>query len=329
MHRFAITSISAGLREAVAKVAESIRLGGRVGSSVFLKPNFTYPFFKPGVTTTRELIQAVVELLKDYGCRRICLGEGDGGYNSFSMEETFANFRLDELEKEYGLEVVNVCRWPSLPLEIQAKRGVFTVNLPRPLFEEFDSYISLAVPKVHAMTTISNAVKNQWGLVQDTMRLHFHCAFDEIITEITRRLPSPSAIVDGKYGLTRNGPMIEGVDLELNWVSACDNLWLNDQIVCELMRIPMERVEHLMFAAKQGLMPARENCRMSGELAEFIDDRFYLKRNIWNRAAKLTWYSRRLNYLVYFSPISSFLHKVMYSIRTKPEELKVKGVDWS
>lgn len=300
----------------------------RAGKAVFLKPNFTYPFFKPGVTTTREMLVATVEYLKDLGCTRIAIGEGDGGYNAFSMDETFRNYKLDELARSHGVEIVNVSRWPGLTLDIRARRGEFKVNVPRPLFEEFDSFVTLPVPKVHAMTVISNAVKNQWGIVQDVMRLHFHVAFDEIINEVCRRLPNAFALVDGTYGLTRNGPMIEGITLDLGWVSACDNLWLNDRLMCEIMKIDMARVEHLQFAARAGLMPARESCEFHGDFASFVDDRFYLRRNFWNYVAKSTWYSRRWNHLVYFSKLSNLLHKVMYSVRSKPAELSARGVDW-
>lgn len=224
--------------------------------------------------------------------------------------------------------MVNVSRWPSLTLNIKARRGDFKVNVPRPIFEEFDSFISLPVPKVHAMTTISNAVKNQWGIVQDKFRIHFHVAFDEVINEICRRLPNAVALVDGTFGLTRNGPMLEGIEVPLGWVSACDNLWLNDRLICELMRMPMEKVEHLMYAKQIGLMPDRSGCEVDEHFAQFVDDRFYLKRNLWNYVAKSTWYSRRWSHFVYFSRVSNFLHKVMYSARTKPVELSVRGVDW-
>ena len=327
-HHFAIRKLGDSPQEAIAWVLQQAGFPAASGLRVFLKPNFTYPFYKPGVTTTREVLEATVRHLKDQGCSRITIGEGDGGYNSFSMEETFRNYRLEELTARYGVEVVNTSKWPSLPIEISARRGDFTVNLPRPVFEEFDTFITLPVPKVHAMTTISNSVKNQWGLVQDSMRLHFHVAFDEIITELCRRLPKPFALVDGTWGLTRNGPMIEGVELPLGWVAACDNLWLNDRLVCELMRMPMSRVEHLVWAERAGLMPGREDAQFHGDFAAFVDDRFYLRRNLWNYAAKSTWYSRSWNHFVYFGKLSGLLHKLMYSFRTKPKELAAKGVDW-
>lgn len=325
---FSIRRQGGDVVSAVNHVFEGVGLHTLSGESVFLKPNFTYPFFKQGVTTTREVIEAVVKSLKDRGARRVVIGEGDGGYNSFSMDETFANYRLNEFTERYGVEVVNTSRWPSLTLDVSARRGRFAVNVPKPLFEEFGAFITLPVPKVHAMTTVSGAVKNQWGLVQDRMRLHFHVAFDEIINEVCRRLPRSYALLDGTFGLTRNGPMIEGIPLELGWVAGANNLWLCDRLMCELMRMPMAQVEHLMWAEREGLMPRREDAVIPPDFGEFIDARFYLKRNFWNYLAKSTWYSRSWNHFVYFGRLSAALHKVMYSIRHKPRELSAKGVDW-
>jgi uncharacterized protein (DUF362 family) len=326
-YKFSISRIEGNVRHALERVIRDAELDQAFGSSVFIKPNFTFPSFKPGVTTTREVLEALVCVLRDAGCKHIAIGEGDGGYNSYAIEETFANFGLGELARQYGVKVVNVCKWPSTAIRVEARRGRFEVNLPKPLFTEFDSFITVPVPKVHAMTRMSNAVKNQWGLLQD-MRVYFHCGFDEIITEVNRMLPNPMAIVDGTYGLTRNGPMIEGEALRLNWISACDNLWLNDRLVCDLMGFDWRSIDHLRFAARQGLMPNPEQCRVSAQFGSFKDDRFYLKRNMWNWAAKATWYSPRLNHLVYFSKASGILHRIMYSIRKKPAELKVKGFDW-
>jgi uncharacterized protein (DUF362 family) len=42
--------------------------------------------------------------------------------------------------------------------------------------------------------------------------------------------------VDGKYGLTRNGPM-RGDAVELNWMLAGDNVSCVDQVVTELLGI--------------------------------------------------------------------------------------------
>ena len=328
MSRFVIEPLGDDAVAAVRRVAEGLDLAGGVGDAVFLKPNFTYPFPKAGVTTTRPVLEAVVQVLSDLGCGRICIGEGEGGYNAFAMNETFAAFSLDELTARYGVEVVNASNWPSLEVRVEGRRGTYDVHLPKPLYEEFDSFISLPVPKVHCMTGISGAVKNEWGIVQDQMRLAFHCAFEEIITEVVDRLPNPYALIDGTFGLTRNGPMIEGETIDLGWVAGADDLWLADAVLCRIMDVPLRSVAHLRWGDDHGRVPALGAADLPDDLDRYLDDRFYLKRNLWNRVAKLTWYSPRLNHLVYFSKASSALHKVMYSIREKPDELSARGVDW-
>ena len=328
MSRFVIEPLGDDAVAAVRRVAEGLDLAGGVGDAVFLKPNFTDPFPKAGVTTTRPVLEAVVQVLSDLGCGRICIGEGEGGYNAFAMDETFAAFSLDELTARYGVEVVNASNWPSLEVRVEGRRGTYDVHLPKPLYEEFDSFISLPVPKVHCMTGISGAVKNEWGIVQDQMRLAFHCAFEEIITEVVDRLPNPYALVDGTFGLTRNGPMIEGETIDLGWVAGADDLWLADAVLCRIMDVPLRSVAHLRWGDDHGRVPALGAADLPDDLDRYLDDRFYLKRNLWNRVAKLTWYSPRLNHLVYFSKASSALHKVMYSIREKPDELSARGVDW-
>jgi uncharacterized protein (DUF362 family) len=328
MPQFHILKTGSNLLQSVQQLSQMAGLPQRAGRKVFIKPNFTYPFFKPGVTTTREMLEAVIITLKDIGCTTITLGEGDGGYKAFDMDKTFENYRLGDLARRYGVEVVNVSRWPSLTVEVEARKRTFSARFPRPIFEDFDSFITIPVPKVHAMTVISNALKNQWGLIQEQMRLYFHCAFNEIITEVNRRLPNPFAIVDGQFGLTRNGPMIEGVTLELGWAAISDNLWLNDRMICALMKIPEARVEHLQFAQARGLVPEIAQCQISPDWREFVDDRFYLRRNAWNRLAKLTWHWPAFNHFVYFSKWSGILHKIMYSVRHKPRELSARGVDW-
>ncbi len=327
-HHFSIRRAGQDVRACLEAVGSDIGLPKRVGDSVFVKPNFTYPFYKEGVTSTREVILALAEMLRDYGCKRVAVGDGEGGYNAFSMDETFANFDLHTPMRHLGVEVVNLSSWPTMTIPVRARGGQLQVPVPRPLFEEFDSFVSLPVPKVHCMTTISCGLKNQWGLIQDVMRIRLHHALPEILLEINRSLPNPSVIVDGTFGLTRNGPMVDGVALPLGWISGCDDVFLNDALICRLMRIPPTRVGHLAHAQRRGVVPSPDSYEVPSDFAEFCSDDFYLRRNMWNRLAKLTWYSPRLNHLVYFSRLSNVLHRVMYLARHKPSELHARGVDW-
>jgi hypothetical protein len=121
--------------------------------------------------------------------------------------------------------------------------------------------------------------------------------------------------------------MIGGESIDLGWVAATDDLWVADQMLCQLMGFDVEKIPHLRYGLARGASTLSGD--EIGALRSFEDDRFYLRRNLWNRMAKLTWYSTRLNHLVYFSKSSAMLHKLMYSVRRKPAELSAKGVDWT
>lgn len=325
--RFCITQQGRSLKDTINETLQAI--GAPPGRAVFVKPNFTYPFEKPGVTTTRAFLVALVETLVDRGVERICVGEGEGGYNSFSMDQTFASFRLAELQDRYGIEVANVARWPSRQFDVVAHERSYRVCFPSPIFDDFDTFISAPVPKVHCMTTISGAVKNMWGLVQDTMRLRLHCAFSEILSEVASAMPRSLAVCDGTYGLTRNGPMVDGEVLDLGWVAASDDLWVHDLMMCRVMQLPATKVGHLAYALHHGQAPRLEDCDLLPGWEAFVDSRFYLQRNLWNRMAKVAWYSPALNHLIYTSKASGALHKVMYTIRKKSPDLLARGVDWN
>lgn len=297
----------------------------RRGSSVFIKPNLTYPSFKPGVTTTPAMIETVIRLLKDSGVARICVGEGEGGYNSFRMADTLTSCGAESWKQKYGVEVAVVNDWDGMPITVSNQHGSYTAHFPRALRDEFDGVITMPVPKVHAMTVMSGAVKNQWGLVQDGMRLRLHLALSELLYAFHQEVRTVGVIVDGTYGLTRNGPMVEGEVLDLGWVASASDVWTADIALAGIMGLNPTTIPYLKYAMDQGVLYEDT----SQEWNTFKDDRFYLQLNFWNRAARLTWHSPALNHLVYFSSASTILHQVMYKVRSAPPDLSVRGRDWS
>jgi len=69
-----------------------------VGTKVFLKPIFTFPFFKPGVTTPPDLIRAVIEILVDHGAL-VTIGEGGPSLDVFDLENSFSHHGLYDFKK--------------------------------------------------------------------------------------------------------------------------------------------------------------------------------------------------------------------------------------
>ncbi|OGW31421.1 MAG: hypothetical protein A3J81_06985 [Nitrospirae bacterium RIFOXYB2_FULL_43_5] len=286
--------------------------------AVFIKPNLTYPLYRKGVTTRVAFVRSLVSVLKKLNAGiKIYIGEGDGGYNSYSMTNAFQDMGFMDLKDAFSnVEIINLSKAPSRTVAIDTPRGPYEIALPELFFSEIDFSISCPLPKVHCMTKITLSYKNQWGCLPDVMRIKNHFMFDHIVSKVSDILKFKYVFLDGKYGLDNNGPMV-GDPVELNWFVAGNSLGAFDMIVSGMMGFNWQKVGHLKMAAKYGLLPDREDIKVVGD-TEGLKRKFVLRRNFWNYPALAAFYSKKLTHLFYFSQWAKMLHDVMYMFRKRP-----------
>lgn len=145
----------------------------KTDSKVFIKPNFTFPYYKEGITTSPELLKNLLEII---GARadNVILGESDGGNHSFSADKEFEGHDMYNICRDKVDELINLSKRPSKFIEdkIQGKR--VKVQLPKLLLEEIDCFISVPVLKMHVMAGVTLSIKSLWGCYPDTMRCMHH-----------------------------------------------------------------------------------------------------------------------------------------------------------
>src|SRR5688500_1955099 len=113
------------------------------GSTVFLKPNLTYPTYRPGVMTSFECLKAVTESLTGRGYQ-VIIGEADsGGYNRFSMDEVFAKMGINDLAEQTGARVVNISFTDPEIVRMRVGWRELRIPLPKLLLYEVDAFITL------------------------------------------------------------------------------------------------------------------------------------------------------------------------------------------
>jgi uncharacterized protein (DUF362 family) len=287
-------------------------------NAVFIKPNLTYPIYKEGVTTRKEFVECLVAALREINSTtKIIIGEGEGGYNSFSMTEALQSMGFYDIAKKYpNVEIVNLSKISRITVQIMENNKPYLLELPEIFFKEIDFSISCPVPKVHCMTKITLSLKNQWGCLPDTMRLKNHYVFNEIINQVCEKLKFRYAFLDGKFGLDTNGPM-NGDPVEVNWFAASNSLGAMDMIVSEMMGFDWNKIGHLKTAERYGFMPKREDIELVGNI-DSLKRKFTLRRDFWNYPALAAFHSSSLTTLVYFSRWAKLLHDIMYSIRKRP-----------
>src|ERR1035437_4982433 len=288
---------------------------------VVLKPNLTYPYFKPGVTTSPEVIRATVKVLRDYS-KHITIVETDGGYGAWSAKEAFEGHGLFQLAEEFGVSVVNLCDVEKEYITFNSGWRKHSLPLPKLLLHETDLFITMPVPKIHAMTQVSLAYKNQWGCIPDIMRLRRHYVFNDAIVAINGAL-KPAVLADGTFFLDQHGPM-DGIPIRMDYIIAATDAGAFDRYVAELMGVDWRRVPHLRHAAALGEMPRRlDEISYNLSPAEARTHTFRLKRSLRDWIAFSGFRSRVMTWCGYESWFGRVvLHALLYAIAGRPVKPK-------
>jgi uncharacterized protein (DUF362 family) len=312
-----IESLDSGYSDIISRGFQFIGDPARVasGDRVAIKPNLTFPQYRRGVMTNPEAVEALVGYLRNF-TDRITICESDsGGYNPFSMDEVFETTGLRNMAKRYGIDIVNMSNIESRPIHFRAGLRRLSVPLPRFLLDDTDLFITMPVPKVHSNAGVSLSLKNQWGIIQQpALRLQLHPYFKEVVYEINKALPRSISIVDGKYGLTRNGPM-RGDTVELNWLLAGDNLFCVDALVSRMMGFDPTKISYLRYALNKEKLKDFKKVTFNTDHESFVSNHFYLQREWTDYPGLLTFNSRMLAYIGYESVFARPLHWLLYRFR--------------
>jgi uncharacterized protein (DUF362 family) len=280
---------------------------------ISIKPNLTYPSFRKGVMTSPEALEAVIRYLLNYTANITVCESDSGGYNRFSITEVFARTGIADFARRYGVRLINMSFEPSRDIEFRYLFRRFQVPLPVLLLEETDRFISMPVPKIHMNTIVSLSLKNQWGVIQaPALRLKLHPYFEEVVYQVNQYMPKPLAIVDGKYGLTRSGPM-RGDVVELNWMLLCDSLYYTDLVVSEMMGLDWKHIPYLRHIFRREKITSSRDIEKNTQLPHSTD--FYLKRTWTDYPGLFTFKSRILAYVGYESKLAKPLHRLLYKFR--------------
>jgi uncharacterized protein (DUF362 family) len=297
----------------------------RSDSTIFIKPNFTYPFYKEGITTNPLVLKELLGILKDRA-ERVIVGESNGGNHSFTANQAFSGHGMIEICKETGAELVNLSTLPSRYIEepIQGKR--VKVQVPDLLLNEIDCFISVPVLKVHVMTTITLSMKNLWGCYPDTMRCLHHKYLSRKLTLLTKVIKPKIVLIDGIYALNGHGPMY-GEAVKADLLIAANNPVVADAFGTSIMGIPVSQVEHIIIAEKEGLGTTNLDA------VEFNDDwkryqmQFQVNKTLIDSLSTILFNSECMAKLVMDSPMKPIIYGVATKLRNKHEQRVVDDVN--
>jgi uncharacterized protein (DUF362 family) len=290
---------------------------------VAIKPNLTYPIHKPGVTTSPAMLEALIRVL-GARTRHITIVESDGGCGAWTAEEAFRGHDIFEMCRRHGTRAINFTNYPREQVETEIAGRRVRVELSRFLTRESDVFITVPVPKLHAMTGVSLGFKNQWGCLPDVKRLREHAEFARKVLAINKILKPRLAIFDGTWFLDRSGPL-EGDPIRSDLLIASNDVGAGSLGCCALMGIDPRRIAHLRLAMAEGMMPSTiADIVTNAPLPQFEGPRLELQRTMLQWLTLGVFHSRLATIAFYDSPLAKPIHELLYSLRGRPVDFSPK-----
>ncbi len=288
-------------------------------SVVFVKPNFTFPHYKEGVTTNPALLKTLLEKLKDRS-RTVIAGESNGGNYSFTAEQAFQGHNMYEICRDVGVELVNLSKLRSRFVESNILGKNVRIQLPELLLKDVDCFISVPTLKVHVITGVSLGLKNLWGCYPDTMRGLYHQNLGYKLALLAKFLNPKITIIDGLYGLDGHGPMF-GETVKMNLIIVSNNVVVADTIGAGIMKLPLKRAKHIKIAERAGIGTTKvETVRINIDWTQYCRQ-FRIKKTMLDNASALLFNSDVFANLVMASPLTTVFYSIASRLRSNEEKI--------
>ncbi len=240
------------------------------GKKVWVKPNLLGPYPPDaGVTTDPELVHQVVLELKRRGASRIWVADNPAGVREGSLEEYLAPTGV--VAASEGCFVNAGVKSVKLTVESRFVKEVPVSNL----IEETDVILNLPVFKTHALTVLTGAIKNMFGIIPGGYKSYLHTLaedgeeFAELLVDIYQAIKLPIlTIMDGLRGMDGiNGPS-GGRVLRLGILLASSNAVALDAVMALLVGVNPQAIPILRIAGGRHLGPIQaDNIEIEGDFA--------------------------------------------------------------
>ncbi|NYT01647.1 MAG: DUF362 domain-containing protein [Methanosarcinales archaeon] len=230
----------------------------RPGSRVLIKPNLLQPAPpERHITTHPQVVLSVAALLKEQGCR-VVIAESPGmpPYSQASLRRLYRSTGLEEGAREMGvdLNLDTGCTTVPAPNSRLIKR--FSVIDPA---LEADCIVVVSKAKTHALTGMTGAAKNLFGLVPGLEKSAFHARlphiddFSHMILDLNLLLKPRLQIMDAVMALEGPGPST-GSPRKIGALLASRDCSAMDVVVSRLMSFDPREVSTIRAAVERGLL---------------------------------------------------------------------------
>ena len=185
------------LTEAVEQALELVYFDLRKEiRKVAIKPNLCY-YWKSttGETTDPNLVEAIVDTLR-MRCDpdEIFVVESDA--TAMRAKYAFKALGYEELATRKKIRLLNLYESDSLSVPNAPSSVSKEIRIPK-ILTEVDLFVSVPKLKLHSLTGLTCALKNQFGCIPIRRKVVFHNRLHETIALINKLIPPDLIVVDG------------------------------------------------------------------------------------------------------------------------------------
>jgi len=218
------------------------------GDKILLKPNIvwggggTNKLPKYGFITTSRIVEDIIRLLRQHGCRNISIGEGTTEDKEFGSN-TLKGYKwsgIANVAKKYEVKLIDFNKESYRQFELSGmKIEVSNAAL------EADFLINLPVLKTHSQTKVSLGLKNLKGCLSTGSRRKFHeTDLEGMIALLNTQLKPKLTVIDGIYAMER-GPTALGRAHRMNLIIVGKDNLSCDEVGSAVLGIDPSSVQHL------------------------------------------------------------------------------------
>jgi len=222
---------------------------------VLIKPNncFRHKITPPyGMVTTSKIIEGVIQLLMEHGCKDISIGEGAiiGIFDVLQpyTKRGFKGTGIDRVAKKHGVKLIDFNQGAFQELDL----GGIKVQVSQAALEA-DFLINIPVLKTHLQTKVSLGFKNLKGCLSKASKKKFHITnrLDALICLLNEAIKSNLVIIDGIYMLEKGPEPLMGVAHRKDLIIASTDIFDGDVIGATILGIDPSQVGYLREFAER------------------------------------------------------------------------------
>lgn len=241
------------LTEAVERALELIHFDfGKEIRKVAIKPNLCY-YWKSttGETTDPNLVEAIIDILRmRCNAEEIFVVESDA--TAMRAKYAFKALGYEKLATRKRIKLLNLCENDSLSVPNVASSISKEIRIPK-ILTEVDLFVSVPKLKLHSLTGLTCALKNQFGCIPLRRKVVFHNRLKEVIAFVNKLIPPDLFVVDG---IIAGGKTPKKLDL----IMAGSDPVAVDCVAAEISGLSARRIKHIAESEKIGVGSTSFQC---------------------------------------------------------------------